>query len=368
MRIPKIFASALFSLIAIATCLASPPTVIPKVIIDTDFNTMGDDGQVAVMAAQLYAQGAIDLLGFTIPTGNQWRDQEVSDNLKMLERMGIRSTVHCYIGAQYPLLHDFNSFLLEELLFGQPTDYIGAYSKTQPSPSQIVPPPDGFATHTKPATEDAVSFIIDTIHRYPNEVTILAIAPLTNIAMAMREDPTIIPLIKQIWMMGSQIFVGGNAYNDAGEFNIWMDPEAAQVVFRANVPKIICPLDVTNTVILSQNTFNQIANHTPATIVTQLYGTPGVGPSVNFFIFDTVAMATFFDPTLITSTQNVFVDVPTTFDANYGKTKVYSAQPFPPIPLLPLSEVVLTIDNTRFFALYTDLLTRPVPVQFGHQP
>jgi purine nucleosidase len=50
----------------------------PKVIIDTDFNTIFDDGQVAVMAAQLYSKGAIDLLGFTIASGNQWRDQEVS--------------------------------------------------------------------------------------------------------------------------------------------------------------------------------------------------------------------------------------------------------------------------------------------------
>jgi inosine-uridine nucleoside N-ribohydrolase len=102
MRIPKILASALFSLIGIATCFANPPTVVPKVIIDTDFNTMGDDGQVGVLAAQLYAQGAIDLLGFTIPTGNQWRDQEVSDCLKAVERMGIQSRVHVYIGAQYP--------------------------------------------------------------------------------------------------------------------------------------------------------------------------------------------------------------------------------------------------------------------------
>ena len=64
---------------------ASPP----KVIIDTDFNTMSDDGQVGVMAAQLYADGVIDLLGFTIVSGNNWRDQEVSDCLKAVEGLGI---------------------------------------------------------------------------------------------------------------------------------------------------------------------------------------------------------------------------------------------------------------------------------------
>src|SRR5271165_781389 len=82
-----------------------------KVIIDTDFNTIGDDGQVAVMAAQLYAQGVIDLLGFTIPSGNQWRDQGVSDCLKAVERLGIEHRVRVYVGSQYPLLHDYKSYL-----------------------------------------------------------------------------------------------------------------------------------------------------------------------------------------------------------------------------------------------------------------
>ena len=167
--------STLFSLIGIATCLASPP----KVIIDTDFNTIGDDGQVAVMAAQLYAQGSIDLLGFTISSGNEWRDQEVAECLKAVERLGIEHRVKVYVGAQYPILHDYKSYLYEAQLFGPPTQYVGAYSSTQPGPGDLVAPPNGFATHTKPAKEDAVDFIIETIHRFPHEVTILEIAPPT---------------------------------------------------------------------------------------------------------------------------------------------------------------------------------------------
>jgi purine nucleosidase len=85
--------------------------------------------------------------------------------------------------------------------FNPPIDYVGAYASLQPSPNQIVPPPDGFATHTKPSKIDAVDFIIKTIHRFPHEVTILEIAPPTNLAMAIRKDPTIVPLIKQIVTM-----------------------------------------------------------------------------------------------------------------------------------------------------------------------
>jgi hypothetical protein len=70
MKLPRILSSILFCVsLGNLSCFGDPP----KVIIDTDFNTIGDDGQVAVMAAQLYSQGVIDLLGFTIPTGNQWR-------------------------------------------------------------------------------------------------------------------------------------------------------------------------------------------------------------------------------------------------------------------------------------------------------
>jgi inosine-uridine nucleoside N-ribohydrolase len=105
MKLLHILSSLLFCL----SFAASPTFADPaKVIIDTDFNTIGDDGRVAVMAAQLYAQGVIDLLGFTIPSGNQWRDQGVSDCLKAVERLGIENRVKVYVGAQYPLCMTMN--------------------------------------------------------------------------------------------------------------------------------------------------------------------------------------------------------------------------------------------------------------------
>jgi inosine-uridine nucleoside N-ribohydrolase len=119
--------------------------------------------------------------------------------------LGIEDRVKVYVGAQYPILHDYKSYLYEVQLFGKPIDYLGAYAKPQPSPSQLVPPPDGFATHTRPAKKDAVDFIIQTIHRFPHEVTILEIAPPTNMGLAIRKDPTIVPLIKQIVTMAGQI-------------------------------------------------------------------------------------------------------------------------------------------------------------------
>lgn len=371
MKLPPILGSLLVCVfVGAISCLADPP----KVIIDTDFNTIGDDGQVAVMAAQLYAQGVIDLLGFTIPSGNQWRDQEVSDCLKAVERLGIEHRVRVYVGAQYPLLHDYKSYLYEQVLFGKPIDYVGAYASPQPSPNQLVPPPDGFATHTKPAKKDAIDFIIETIHRYPNEVTILEIAPPTNLALAIRKDPTIVPLIKQIVTMAGQIYAPGNAYIDRAEFNWWFDPEATQVVLRAAVPHYIIPLDCTNTLPLTKNVFLQITQHQPQTIITQLYQQAfasffgSAPPPFVPYIYDTTAFAFFVNPALATDVRDLWVDMNTTFDRDYGKSKVHSSDPFPSIELLQKSKVVFHLNNSQFYAFYVDLLTREVPVKFQGPP
>jgi inosine-uridine nucleoside N-ribohydrolase len=73
----------------------APAAAQEKVILDSDYTTIGDDGQVGVMAMQLHAQGVINLLGITVVAGNQWLPQEVSDALKAVERMGLVERVGC---------------------------------------------------------------------------------------------------------------------------------------------------------------------------------------------------------------------------------------------------------------------------------
>jgi len=341
----------------------------PKVILDTDFNTISDDGQALAMLAQLDAAGKLDLLGVAVATGNAWLEQETSDALKAVERLGIERSVGVYVGAKYGLLHDYPAYLDEVAKFGPAVDYVGAFSSPPPtSPGDIVPPPDGLATHTRPRRQHAVDFMIEQIHRYPHQVSILEIAPPTNLALAIRKDPTIVPLIKQVVTMAGQIYVAGNAYNDAAEFNWWADPEAVKIVLRAAVPKVIVPLDLTNNVPLTKPVYQQIANHQPATPITKLFAdayAPFFGsgpPPFPLYIWDTTALAYLVDPTFATATRDLWVDMSTTFDANYGKSIVYDANPAPAIPLLQPSKVVFAIDTARFYAFYADLLTRPVPV------
>ena len=342
----------------------------PKVILDTDFNTISDDGQALAMLAQLDADGTLDLLGITVATGNAWLEQETSDALKAVERLGIEHSVGVYVGAKYPLLHDYAAYLDEVATLGPPIDYVGAFASPPPtSSSDLVPPPDGFATHTRPRSQHAVDFLIEQIHRYPHQVSILEIAPPTNLALAIRKDPTIVPLIKQIVTMAGQIYVAGNAYNDAGEFNWWADPESVKIVLRAAVPRVIVPLDLTNNVPLTKPVFLQIANHRPVTPITKLYidaYAPFFGsapPPYPLYIWDTTALAYLVDPTFATATRDLWVDMDTTFGADYGKSIIFDANPKPAIPLLQPSKVVLAFDTARFYAFYADLLTRPVPLR-----
>lgn len=327
-----------------------------KVIFDTDFNTIGDDGQAFAMAAQLHVAGQLDLLGITVVTGNQYLDQEVSDALKAVERMGVSHTVGVYPGAQAPFLHTYASYQLERATFGNATKYVGAY-QAPPGSQPLVAPPDGFAASTVPRDQHAVDFIIDTIRSHPHEVSILALGPLTNIALAITQAPDIIPLVREIVIMGGQSYVPGNAYRGAGETNWWFDAESARVVLRAGfASRKIIGLDVTDTVAISNETYERVAAHEPATAVTALFEDVQRWP----YVYDTVALASLYDGSLDLDVRQLYVDVNCDFSAEYGKGLVWEEDPYPGFGVVGVSSVVFEIDNARFFELYVDLLTRPI--------
>jgi inosine-uridine nucleoside N-ribohydrolase len=342
----------------------------PKVIIDSDYNTMSDDGQLGVMAAQLMAQGRIDVLGITVVSGNQWLMQGVADALKSVERMGIGGRVGVYAGANTALSHDLATIQAELAQFPSGDGYLGAWGTPEPqSQADLTPPPDGFATSTTVQSKGAVDFIVDTVKAYPGQVTFLAIGPLTNLALAFRQAPEIVPLIKRIVYMGGAVDVPGNTTGTA-EFNFWFDPQAAHEVLRQPIAQVLVPLDVTDTVILTKPIYDRIA-HDPAkhTVVTDIYqqlngyGFDGVhgfetDPDYTQDIWDTLTIAYLMDPTLATQTAERYIDVVTAFGADDGRSVGTVDNPGG----LQKITVVQRFDNDRFFELYVDLLTRPVPV------
>ena len=102
--------------------------------------------------------------------------------------------------------------------------------------------------HTKPLDETAANFIVRMVHKYPGEVVIWAGGPLTNVALALRLDPQVATLAKELVLMGSGMYAndgGINTIDGRREFNWWFDPEAVRIVMRAPWKKItITPIDI----------------------------------------------------------------------------------------------------------------------------
>ncbi|MDF2565232.1 MAG: nucleoside hydrolase, partial [Massilibacillus sp.] len=258
-KLKKVFIATVLATTMIAEGAVSSDVIfaspVEKVIIDSDFNSMGDDGQLFAMATQLMAQGKIELLGVTLVSGNRWLLQEEAEALKAVERMGVEKSVGVYAGADYPL--HYNQQSIRDQQKSNPDGYFGAWMFQRPQNStEVIAPSDGLATHTKLQTQNAVDFLITTIKKYPHQVTVLEIGPPTNLALALQKAPEIAPLLKQVIYMGGAMEVQGNA-NAVAELNWWFDPLAVSKVLHANVPQVVIPLDVTNKVALDKMTFDR---------------------------------------------------------------------------------------------------------------
>ena len=210
------------------------------VIFDTDCGVFGDDGAALVMLLRSPEQ--VTIPGITIVPGNVWGDQAaeyVSHILALLKRQ----QVPVYTGASAPLIHSA-AMARESVRRWGALEFIGAFAES--NMAAVIPAPGAKLTGRRPHREGAVQFLISEIERQPGEVTILAIGPMTNIALALRMKPSIESKIKRIVFMGGNYKVPGNV-SPMAEFNFWFDPEAARIVLRSHIPqKIMFSLDICN--------------------------------------------------------------------------------------------------------------------------
>lgn len=367
---------SIFRAIALATLIvASGPARAQdvrspqKVIFDTDFNLFGDDGQAFILAAQAHAAGQIQILGMTLVAGNTWIEEQRPIATKAVERVGLEADIPVFAGADRPLLHSQASFEEEKALLGVGDGYYGAWSHPKPKSEEDVElSPDGPAQHTKIREKHAVDFIIETVRANPGQVTILAIGPVTNIALAIRKAPDIVPLIKRIVYMGGAFDVPGNTM-PAAEFNVWFDPEAAKIVYREPIEQVFIPLDVTNSVRLNSDVFKRIwkANPVIAKIDTRATLSPNT-PAPKFVQFwDQLAVAYVIDPTLATNVETRWIDVETTFGVNYGRTMSYTHE-FPRGHFLQQGKIVNRFDLKRFGDYFVSTMSKPLPVRSKSKP
>jgi inosine-uridine nucleoside N-ribohydrolase len=324
------------------------------VIIDTDSGLFGDDGAAVVMLLRSPAQVAV--AGITIVPGNVWPAQGAEYMLHILDLLK-QPQVPLFLGASAPLLH--TAAMARE--YGRrwgPTEFIGAFAD---DPKDVKPAPGAKLSLHRPQRESAVAFLISEIERRPGEITILAIGPMTNIALALRMKPEIETKIKRIVFMGGNVRVAGNA-SPTAEFNFFFDPEAARIVLRSRIPqKVMFGLDICNTAPIRKAQFDQVA--TVRTPVTDLFREdlgnryPGflTHPQGVAYMWDSLAAAYLIDPGFVTKSESRYLDVMTAWGKFYGSTVPLDRRVAPDAtPVL----VALELDYQRVFALYKDKLTR----------
>ena len=205
-----------------------------KIIIDTD---PGQDDAIAILLA-LASPKEIDVLGIVSVAGNVPLDLATKNALKVVEISGLLD-IPVYRGSEKPLKR---KLVTAENVHGK----TGLDGPDLPEPK------------IKIQSQHGVNFIIETLRSHEAKtITLCPLGPLTNIALSMQKAPDIVEKIQQIVLMGGAYFEVGNV-TPAAEFNIYVDPEAADIVMRSGVQITMLPLDVTHQVLTTQKRMKKI--------------------------------------------------------------------------------------------------------------
>jgi inosine-uridine nucleoside N-ribohydrolase len=346
----------------VAVLLTFPSSTLAqqKVFIDADVGgVVGTDIQSMLMLLQ---SPAIEVVGVSIVSGDGWLKASTQRALRMLELTG-HGDVPVAAGTLYPLINSREETELWEEMYGE-FAYKGIWNEPQPNgwgyhPPDQVPPLKAGNPTIKAIDQHGVNFLIDTLRKYPGEVIVWCGGPLTNVALALRMEPELPQLAKQLVMMGAGFNVdkGGNhRINGRREFNWWWDPEAVRIVMSADWKKItITPVDISVKTTLSEKMKAEIAKSDSP---TARYLTKHSGPGPGYYMWDEISAAALIDPSIITRQQEVHVNVDIGHGPGYGETifveKEVKVAPW----FYKLATVQWDLDLDRFYKLYVDLMKR----------
>jgi inosine-uridine nucleoside N-ribohydrolase len=341
MKTQRIIISALLSLSSSISVWSQSTK--QRVIVDTD---PGTDDAMAILLALNSPELKVE--AFTVVPGNVDGKQGLENTLKLVS-VANRCDVPVAAGAQHPLN--------QKLVTAQ-------YWHGKNGLADLELP----ASKCKVDPRFAPDLIIELIHRYPHEITLIPVGPLTNIALAVSKDPSIVSLTKNIVIMGGSIS-GGNV-DGAAEANIYGDPEAAQIVFNAGWMVTMVGSDVGERTLMSRGHLEKLrATHGPqndvVTGIAKFYidrseknGWDGAA------MYDPLAVATVIDPTLV-KWKEMHVDVETRGEFTRGETVAnrmganernvlhgdhYEIEGYD--VLQPNARVVLSSDAERFLTMF----------------
>jgi len=335
-----------------SSALASAPGKPRRIIIDTD---PGIDDALAIFLALRSPELKVEAI--TPVAGNVPLDLTLPNALRLVEIAG-RTDVPVAAGASHPLVRRL-------VTAGHVHGVNGLAGVEFPEPK------------IKPVRETAPELIRRIVRENPGEITIVAVGPLTNVALALRADPELAGMIPAITIMGGSLS-GGNI-TPAAEFNLYVDPEAARIVFDANVPLTVVGLDVTRKCLVNEQHIKQLeAANNPVSqaagkILRATYERMRHGGEVtDIALHDALAVASLIDHDVITR-KDYYVEVETVGEWTAGQTLGYdghgpirksppmeTSAPEPPpaeIPFRPNAQVATGVDPDRFFHLLIPRLT-----------
>lgn len=270
-----------------------------KVILDVD---TGIDDALAILYA--VESRSLDILGITAVNGNVPLQNVTKNTLKVLQLAG-RQDIKVYPGASEPYLKE-----AQHVFHIHGKDGIGNAL-------------DDMKVESTEENLFAADFIIESVNKYPGEVTIILVGPLTNLALALKKAPDIAGLIKRIVVMGGAVDCPGNI-TPAAEFNIHADAEAAKVVFHKGLDITLVGLDVTSQTMMDLSDIETLAGTKyydfikQSTDVYRKYGEELYGRN-SCALHDPLTVGYVLDESLIT-TREVYTDVEITGELSYGQT------------------------------------------------
>jgi inosine-uridine nucleoside N-ribohydrolase len=346
-RVVAAFAVVAIAAAALALSEQRAPRGRHRVIFDTDFALPPQDDGLALALALTSPE--LEIVGITTVAGNYNVQRANADVLRMLEIAG-RTDIAVYAGAARPLVHKKDAYS---------TTHYGKWWSDEPAP----PPPGGFAKKSL-EREPAADFIAKTIAANPGTIELLAIGPLTNVALAIRRQPSIVDAVKRVVVMGGAVPSlpdGGGNITPAAEFNFWVDPEAAREVLRSGMPIELSPLNVSRKTSFTKRWFDALVAHDAplARLIKSQMAEQFERPDFSVHMYDELAVASAIDPTLV-KTEKLVVDVDTSPGISYGAS-IGGAEPWPGAEGARTIDVQYDVDFPRFIQMFVDRIGRTQP-------
>lgn len=366
----RAFPLAIVSFVAAALIVPGAAQAAPdqrrKVIVDQD----AFEGPGLQPILMLLQDPTVEVLGITTVSGDGWAPEETAATLRMLELVG-RSDVPVVQGAVFPLVNSKERNARREGLYGA-LPYKGAWMDAWPAyntmkrrephgPFDVPPLPEGMP-RTKARAGSAAEFLLAMTRKYPGQVSVIAMGPLTNLALAQRLDDGFAARLKELVTEGGNFIAADidgqhdefdmqTAYAPRMSFNHFFDPEAAHVVFTTKWQRLVLVTGDANAGVFGTQALIDQAAASGRPVARYVKQTAQAG----FPLWDEVQAAAWIDPAIVTRKGRMAMDIDLMPGANYGALLAWPAGKGPGLGEQDV-DIVYRVDKARVEGMFLDLL------------